>query len=52
MDHLKAMAGELAHSREAHKRNRVELAARLESLLLELKELDPDALSDVKLGKV
>ena len=49
--HLKATAGELAQRREAHKRDRAQLAARLENILLELKELDPDALSDVKAGK-
>ena len=39
--HLKATASRLAQTREAHKRNRQYLAAQLENLLLEIKELEP-----------
>jgi len=49
--HLKATASQLAQTREAHRTDRAHLAARLENLLLEIKELEPDALSGVRLSK-
>jgi hypothetical protein len=49
--HLKTTASLLAQSREAHKRDRARLAARLENLLLEIRELEPDALSGARLSK-
>ena len=49
--HLKATASQLAQIREAHKRDRTRLAARLENLLLEIRELEPDALSGARLSE-
>jgi hypothetical protein len=49
--HLRATASRLAQLREAHKKDREHLAARLETLLLEIRELEPDALSSARAGK-
>ena len=51
IDHLKAMASQLAQSREAHRTDRARLAARLENLLVEIKELEPNELSGVRPSK-
>lgn len=49
--HLKTTAGLLAQSREAQRKDRARLATRLENLLLEIRELEPDALSGARWSK-
>jgi len=49
--HLKGTASQLAQTREAHKTDRARLAARLENLLLEIRELEPEALSGAGFSK-
>jgi hypothetical protein len=49
--HLRATVSRLTQTREAHKKDKDRLNARLENLLLEIRELEPDALSGAKLRK-
>ena len=49
--HLRATVSQLTQTREAHKKDKDRLNARLENLLLEIRELEPDALSGAKVSK-
>lgn len=49
--HLKAKVSQLTQTREAHRKDKDRLNARLENLLLEIRELEPDALSGAKVSK-